>query len=279
MFARCGVALPKVEETLVQEVLIALAKLSQIDEDARSYDEELRDLPVTVAEMSANVATLEAAFEAEREQHQEAQDVRQAHREDMVSRQDSLARARTKANQASNVREMTAAEREVDTNRRLIREREEDASKLDTALEVAAQSLKDHEDKLAAFRTMFEESKKQAEDRIAEVEAMRAKVIKGRDEIVAVIPDRVVARYERVREHKGSGVCLIETPTCICHMAVGAQMFNDLQRGSDIHQCRSCSRYLVWAGWLPQADDSAESADASATESSAPEATVAEAHS
>lgn len=234
----------------MKEVLIALAKLSKIDDDARTYDEELRELPLTIAEMSANVATLEGVLEAERLQHQEAQEVRQAHREDMTARQDSLARARTKANQASNVREMTAAEREVDTNRRLIREREEDAAKLDAALATAVASLNDHEEKLSAFRTMYEEAKKQAEERIAALEAKRAEVIKGREELATLVTPQVVRRYERIRARRGSGVAIVDGPTCVCRISIGAQVFNEMQRGSDLHECRSCNRYLIWSGIL-----------------------------
>ena len=116
---------------------------------------------------------------------------------------------------------------------------------------------------------MYEEAKKQAEERIAELEAKRAEVVKGREELAELVTPQVVRRYERVRERRGSGVWLVDGPTCVCRMSIGAQVFNELQRGSELHECRSCNRYLVWSGFL---ETEAPVEVAETTDSTAPEA-------
>jgi len=248
----------------VQDVLTALAKLARIDEAAQGIEQELRELPVSIEEMSASVQTLESALQVERDQKAEAEAVRQTQRDDLTARQDSLARARTKANQARNVKEMNASEREVDTNRRLIKEREEEAAKLDEALSVFDESLSDHENKLSEFRQMYEKDRAAADERIQELQVERDKALAGRETFAALIPVPLVRRYERLREARGTGVAMAETAACpACRVFMSAQVFNELQRGTEAHQCSSCNRFLIWTGWLdqepePQAEDAAE---------------------
>ena len=249
----------------MQDVLTALAKLARLDEAAQDIEEELKRIPSGLDEMRDNLKLLETALQAERDRKEDAEEVQKTQRADIVARQESLARARTKAGQARNVKEMNASEREIDANRRLIKEREEDAAKLEEALVTFAATLEDHESKLAEFRKLYDESNAEAEARTSELNAEKDKALAGRETFVEQVPVPIYRRYERLRQARGTGVAMAESAACpACRMSMSAQVFNELQVGSELHQCSSCNRYLIWAGWLgeeaeeaaPEAEDS-----------------------
>ena len=248
----------------MQEVLTALAKLARLDEAARDIEDELNSIPNGLEEMRGNLKLLETALQAERDRKEDAEEVQRTQRADITARQESLARARTKAGQARNVKEMNASEREIEANRRLIKEREEDATKLEEALSNFAATLNDHESKLAEFRSLYDAQNAEAEKRIGELNAAKDKALAGRETFVEQIPVPEYRRYERLRQARGTGVAMASTAACpACSMAMSAQVFNELQVGSELHQCSSCNRFLIWSGWL---EDEAEGVPAEGAE-------------
>ena len=61
----------------------------------------------------------------------------------------------------------------------------------------------------------------------------------------AVIPQPILAHYERFRTRGKKGVAIVSNNTCAgCHMKVTLAKVAMLMRGNDIQLCDSCGRYL-----------------------------------
>ena len=118
----------------MREELVALSKLAAMDAAAVNYDQELKDTPARLESMAADVAVLEGLLARERAQLDEAEGLRKRLAEAIHERVEGLARGRSKLAQAQNTKESDAGQREVDSFRRSIREKEGELGATDEAL-------------------------------------------------------------------------------------------------------------------------------------------------
>lgn len=231
----------------MRDELTSLIRLAELDASARDLDEELAKIPDTLGDMRANVEKLEALLARERDQLNEARTLQQQQQAQIEESQEALTKARGKTTQATNAREADAARREVEAVKRTLKDREDEALKLTEAIEKVAESVAQHEKEFGEFKAMFEAEDEQANARLRELESERAKVLEGRDDIVAKIPKTIVRRYDRIRKQRGSGVSEVRGGDCTaCRMQVPSQQLLRVQRFEDWEQCQNCNRILFW---------------------------------
>ena len=61
----------------------------------------------------------------------------------------------------------------------------------------------------------------------------------------AVIPQTILAHYERFRARGKKGIATVSNQVCSgCHMAITIAKLASLMRGTDVERCESCGRYL-----------------------------------
>ncbi|MEZ4253096.1 MAG: hypothetical protein R3B99_33220 [Polyangiales bacterium] len=241
----------------MRDVLTALAKLWKIDDAAKGYDEELRTLPAKIEAMRRDVEMLESLLAAERTQVAEAEALKAARAEDLVERREALGRAKSKASRSRTLKESDAAEREVEATRRTISDREREISTLEETLTAKRATLDERERQLGEAKSLAEEEASAAEARLAEVGVAREQVVIGRDELVAVLPRRVVKRYEKLRTRdRFLPVSIVRDSTCVsCRMTLPAQLCIEVKRAEsktdgtleleDFLVCPQCHAFLV----------------------------------
>ena len=77
-------------------------------------------------------------------------------------------------------------------------------------------------------------------------------------ELRAVIPDPILAHYDRLRSRGKKGVAVIRNNVCTgCHMGVAIGTIVTLKQGKDIQLCGSCGRYLYLPPEEPPDPDAA----------------------
>lgn len=230
----------------MREELLALAKLAEMDDSARDIDAELKHIPQSLEELRENVQTLETMLAQEREQLAEAEQLKVQQSTELKERNEGLQRARKKAAQASSIREADAAEREIEANRRSMKEREDELGRIGQAIEAKTASLAEREKDFDEAKGVLQSKEESSKSRIAELEEQRAKMLNGRDDIAAKVPKSVVKRYERLKTGITNVVIVIKDGTCGgCRMALPPQLNIDLQRGNELHQCPHCRRIII----------------------------------
>ena len=134
-----------------------------MDDSARDIDAELKQIPQSLEELRDSVQTLETMLAQEREQLAEAEQLKVQQSTELKERNEGLQRARKKVAQASSIREADAAEREVEANRRSIKEREDELGRIGQAIEAKTASLaereKDFEEAKGVLQSKEESSK------------------------------------------------------------------------------------------------------------------------
>jgi predicted nucleic acid-binding Zn-ribbon protein len=230
----------------LREELVALAKLAEMDDSARDIDAELKRIPQQLEELRASVQMLESMLAQEREQLTQAEALKARQSAELKERGEGLQRARKKVAQSSNIREANAAEREVEANRRAIKEREDELSRIGDTIEAKTASLAEREKDFEEAKGVLQAREESSKARVAELEEQRGVMLNGRDELVAKVPKNVVKRYERLRGGIPNAVIIITDGTCTaCRMALPPQLTIELQRANELHQCPHCRRIII----------------------------------
>lgn len=228
------------------EQLDALVKLAHIDVSARDLESELAEAPRRLEENQANLKQLQGLLAAEQKQVEEAQKLLSAQEEEMKEQTQALARSKSKSAKARTMREIEAVERELETIRRTIRDREEERARLKAAIEQRSAMLTQHEKELEELATFVSNEEQAIRAGIERLEAERNRVSAGRNEVVAKIPAVLLKRYELIRSRRGgSAVAKLNGDTCGgCFMVLPPQQSNSIRRGETLEQCPRCQRFL-----------------------------------
>ena len=230
----------------MREELVALAKLAEMDDSARDIEAELKQIPERLEELRSGVQMLESLLAQERQQLAEAEQLKARQAGELKERGEGLQRARKKVAQASSIREADAAEREVEANRRAIKEREEELGRIAEAIEAKTASLAEREKDFEEARGVLKSEEESSVSRVAELQGERGKLLTGRDELTAKISSQVIKRYERLRTGLTNAVVIINDSTCTaCRMALPPQLTIELQRADELHQCPHCRRIII----------------------------------
>jgi len=230
----------------LREELLALAKLAEMDDSARDIDAELKQIPQSLEELRDNVQTLETMLAQERQQLAEAEELKVQQSTELKERNEGLQRARKKVAQASSIREADAAEREVDANRRSMKEREDELGRIGQAIEAKTASLAEREKDFEEARGVLQSTEESSKARMTELEEQRAQMLDGREGLVAKVPKAIVKRYDRLKTGITNVVIIIKDGTCPgCRMALPPQLNIELQRGDELHQCPHCRRMII----------------------------------
>lgn len=156
--------------------------------------------------------------------------------------------SREKLNRSRTERETNAAQRELEELRKLIRDREDEVTRLDgdTASVRAAVETTEAEHKRVSEELAAKEGDIQA--KVAQLEADRTEKGGGRDSIVKRLPPQLFRRYEMIRGRRGNAVAQTSDGTCNkCNMALPPQLYHRLRREPLIEQCPSCNRIIYFA--------------------------------
>lgn len=229
----------------MRDQLRALVELSAVDTKAKEIDERLRGIPaelearrLAVQKLADLVARQEAALA-------EAEALLSSQEKDISGRNDALAKAKSKGAKAKNAREAEAAERELDTVRRSIKDGEGERIKLKERIERTRSALDAPRTALEEQRAELAKAEESAGPQLEVLKREREVVVAGRDEFLRKIDKERVRTYERLRPKLSPVVCEVSGEICSgCRMAVAPQRFLQIMKAKEILQCQHCMRFL-----------------------------------
>ena len=246
----------------VREQLVALAKLGRIDASTQELDQELKAIPKEVDELRESVGLLEGLLARERSQLAEAEQLNAQHDALLKESADAIARSKAKSAKARNAREAEAVERELESIRRSLKDREAEAQKLVTAIEQVRASLSQHEAEFSGLKEMLATKESEAQARLSTLESQRSEALRGRDEVAAAVPPDILGRYDALRKRRTTGVAEMKDGICMgCRMAVRPMQSIVIQREEGVERCAHCQRFLYWGPWLGEDEAALEAGE------------------
>ena len=106
--------------------LAALEELQTLDLETLELHNELKSIPENLEAMKADVDHIASLLEREKERLEEAEEWRQDREKDVATQNSMLGKSKTKLQSVRNEKEQKAVQREIDTIRKNIQEREEE---------------------------------------------------------------------------------------------------------------------------------------------------------
>ena len=229
----------------MREQLRALVELTAIDTKAKLIDERLAGIPaelearrMAVRKLSDLVARQEAALV-------EAETLLGSQEKDLQTRNDAVSKAKGKGAKAKNTREADAAERELETARRSIKDGEAEKAKLKERIERTRVALDQPRQALEEQKAELEKAEAESGPQLETLRAEREQIVQGREVYLKKIDRDKVKTYERLRPKLNPVVCEVAGENCSgCRMAIAPQRYRQILKGEEIFQCMHCMRFL-----------------------------------
>jgi uncharacterized protein len=231
----------------------ALRRLQISDLKMVNLERRLAAIPKRLAELTGDLAKLEAMLQSERDKLGQTRDFKHAQEMQLRDEEDHIRNSKTRLGAASSARELNATQREIDTTRRLAQSRSEEIAKITSAIEETEAKIDGMEKALAELRAQADGEKTRLETEKNQLEATLGKTRSARDELVSKVDRPLFRTYERIRKRAGGiGFVAVRERRCTaCKMTVAHSMYVALRRGDEILHCENCGRLLYFAGHFP----------------------------
>ena len=227
--------------------LVALLELQRLDLDNLELRKTLQGIPESIEETRRNVAHIGEILEKERQRVADSDAWRRERERDVEIQNELLSKSKAKLQAARNEKENKAAQREIDTIRRTIQDREKEVLQVMEAIEQYRVAISDHSTEFAELEAHLRAAEEEGRVRMAEVEGKIGETGARRTELASRVPAPLLRQYERL--HKRIGVAVVEAADgkCTgCHMNLPPQQYNELIRGDKLFTCPACVRILVY---------------------------------
>jgi predicted nucleic acid-binding Zn-ribbon protein len=230
----------------LREQLKALESLQEIDLKIDSLKKNRNALPAQIKVLDEGVAKLRASVESKKNAILEIEKSQRQTQAALDLNRDRLARANSKLEAVSNSQEFQAANKEIDQLKKLNTSLEEQSKKALSDVEALNKEVTE-------LGTQFEKQSTEKDSQVAQLNSQGSKLetdigilTAERKQFVVKVEPRILSQYDRIRGARaGLGIVPAVGGRCKgCNMMVPPQLFIEIQRGSQLHQCPSCQRLL-----------------------------------
>ncbi len=226
----------------------ALEELASMDAEVKALEEKLAEERGVLSTLRDSLKKLDERLQLDRATLSGTDKQRAELQLDIRTMMQQIEHSRDKLNRSRTERESQAAQRELEELRKLVRDREDEITRLetDTASVRAAVADTEAEHKRVEDELAAKEGDIQA--KVAQLEADRTQKGGGRDAIVKRLPPQIYRRYEMIRGRRGNALATTTDGTCkACNMSLPPQLFHKLRREPVLEQCPSCNRLIYFA--------------------------------
>jgi hypothetical protein len=232
----------------LKEQLQLLEELQRHDARLQEQETALRTLPEKLQLLKTDLAKFEALLAKERVGLAETEKLRRDLEGQLKTDEGAIARAKSKLSQSKTSKDYMAAQREIENNRKIVADREEELLKLIDVVENMKKAIAGHEKDVAELGDHVVKEAAATEVKLADVRASTATARTERDAIAARVRPDVLKKYGTIRMRRGLAVVPVLKGVCQgCHMSIPPQLFNLLQRGTTMETCPQCARIIYWS--------------------------------
>jgi predicted nucleic acid-binding Zn-ribbon protein len=232
----------------VNETLSMLLELQQIDDALQDLSALKNQLELIRRENAQAIKVFDEMLADRGIRLAEVRSLCEAKEADIKETEANIGRSRQRLATISNQRELQAATRELETNRRTNQQRNEELVKLLEQLESAEADQRRRQKERDELMAEMQATEVDLVRRIEEREAGVSELTGRRKALMGRLPPDLVGRYNRIsKARNGVAVVVVAAPTCkACHMSISPQVFIRLQRMETLEACTNCNRFLIY---------------------------------
>ena len=232
----------------MQEQLLALEKLQEVDSRIYELQKARNAIPAKINELKASLEGIRGILAKERAELETAERFRREQNGELESSSQMIDAAKNKLGAVRNTKEFHAISKELEAQKRINGEKEEEILKLLESIEAANRSIKAHEKEFNDLHKVVVGEEEKGTAQLAELDAKIATLTAQRQSALGGISAGVLRRYDHIRTKKaGLAVVRVVGGQCRgCNMQIPPQLYNILMRQKTLEQCPSCHRIMLY---------------------------------
>lgn len=228
------------------DIMDVLRKLQALDDESRDIRVS-RDAMVSSMERLQKVLNhLDRELVDKRDKLTEAETWNRTKTAELEAEREKLAKAKAKLSGVTRSKEYVAVNKELETVRKTITQREDEIKNLDTAVNEFRDAISREEQKVQDLRSQAAAEERSNKERLAVMDARIAEVDLRRKAITSRLDNSIVNRYARIAQARGgvAVVRVLDSACKGCNMILQPRFVENILRASSIVMCPHCSRYL-----------------------------------
>jgi len=228
------------------EIMDVLRRLQAIDDEIREIRVARDQMVSSMERLQKVLSHLDRELAEKREKLAEAETWYRAKNGELENEREKLSKAKSKLTGVTRSKEYVAVNKELETVRKNITQREDEVAKLLVAIGEFREAIGKEEQKVKDLRSQAEVESHSNRERLAVMEGKIAEVDGRRKVISAAVDHSVVERYARIAAKRGGiAVAPVVDGGCRgCHMQLNPRFIESILRASSVVMCPHCSRYL-----------------------------------
>ncbi len=229
----------------MKEQLRRLVDLQRVDDDLMETNEILKSAPLHIGELDEQLNKFKSMLEKETLQMEETLAWQRRQEQFLKEEQDRIQKTKHQLQQVKNAREYSAMQRQMESAKKAVGDREEEIIRLMQAIEESRASLKRHQEEFALLEKEVLEQKAVLQKELQDAEAAKQAMASQREAAASQVEAEHLQLFERVAERIQPAIVEAINGVCTgCHMSLRPQQFNILYRAETLEQCPRCHRFI-----------------------------------
>jgi len=232
----------------LREKIERLVVLQAIDLRVQEMEREKGEIPQSIASLEEELRKEEEKFLAEKAEMEKLGKERRHKEKDLEEETDKVKKAESKVFEIKTNKEYQAVLKEIESAKKLNRQREEEILEILEKLEQGQKRITGAEKELEEKRKEMQRQVSELKQKEASFEQEMAGEVRQKEEQEKEIPAELLSKYRMLAgKRQGIAVARVVQGVCqACHMNLRPQLYNELQRQETLIICPNCSRILFW---------------------------------
>lgn len=232
----------------MREQMERLLALQVVDLKIQEMEKVKDEIPQRIVSLEEDFRRAEEKLISQRAEMEKLQKERRRKEKELEEEIDRVKKAEARVFEIKTNKEYQAVQKEIDSAKKLNRQREEEILEILERLEEMQRLLGDAEKALEGKRKDFQRQISELQKKAASFEQEMALQVQDRQERRKGISPDLLNKYGLLRE-KRQGVAVAPVINGVCHacyMNLRPQLYIELQKQETLIFCPNCSRILFW---------------------------------
>ncbi|MBM9514223.1 zinc ribbon domain-containing protein [Desulfogranum marinum] len=232
----------------MKEEIEKLINLQAIDSEIAGFDTDIAEKQQIITDREKSIQEKKEAIAACLEK---TEALLQQQRDTNAENEDAGTRIKDRQNKMMQVqtsREHQALLKEIEENKKLLKETDEKVLNIMEQIEAVKLEATELENLCSGEKELLEEETAAVEKEIKKIDTTRKKVASQRDTLSEDLQAKSLKRYNMLLK-KRDGLAVVPAIERVCQgcfMAVPPQQFNEIRKGDKLNLCPNCQRILYY---------------------------------
>ncbi len=232
----------------MKEDLSLLIELQECDTRLVSLLAGKKNLPEKMTKLEQDFLAFSENIEQNKRKYEEIKNTHTAKEKDIKKINEGIVKAKERLLEVKNNKEYQAILKEIETAEASLGDIETQIISLLEEMDKLAVLVKKDEEILNQHKQKYEEEKNKIQADIASIDTDFTGWEEKRGALTNRVDGALLAKYEKLKK-RGNGIGVISVWKAVCngcHMNIPPQLYNELQKSSELLSCPNCNRIIYF---------------------------------